>query len=138
MDRAGYSNLIELKNYGQASQSDAELGMSQDERSCGTRAFKWVVRHPYLATAAAIGLVGVASGGIYGLTLLGAAAPVTTALSGRSVTLSGAGIPDVTTLSGRNITINSNTTATTTTKAPTVEATTTKAPTTEATTTKAP
>ncbi len=126
MDRAGYSNLIELKNYGQVPQSDAESGASQDKRSFGTRAIKWVANHPFLAAATAIGLLGATSGGIYALTLLGAAAPVATALSARNVTLPGAVVPDVTALSGQNKTYN-----TTTTKVPTTRLTSTEEPTTE-------
>ncbi|MGO0307303.1 hypothetical protein ACTL6P_11960 [Endozoicomonas acroporae] len=126
MDRAGYSNLIELKNYGQVPQSDAESGVSQDKRSYGTRAIKWVANHPFLAAATAIGLLGATSGGIYALTLLGAAAPVATALSARNVTLPGAVVPDVTALSGQNKTYN-----TTTTKVPTTRLTSTEEPTTE-------
>ncbi|WP_422469021.1 hypothetical protein, partial [Endozoicomonas sp. ALC013] len=115
MNQAAFSN-IELRSFVKAPQSDAESGVRQDNRrSCGTRAFKWIVGHPFLATAGAIGLVGAASGGIYGLTLLGAAAPVATALSGRNVTLSGTAASDVTVLTRRNVTTDTRTTAATTT-----------------------
>ncbi|MGO0307301.1 hypothetical protein ACTL6P_11950 [Endozoicomonas acroporae] len=113
MDPASCSNF-ELHNYAQAPQNDTESGVRQDDRSCGTRAFKWIVRHPFLTAVATIGLLGAASAGIYGLTLLGAAAPVATALS------------------SRNVTAKALATNASTTEAPTTEASTTEAPTTEA------
>ncbi len=124
MDRASCSN-IEFHNYAQAPQNDTESGVKQDGRNCGTRAFKWIVSHPFLAAAATIGLLGAASAGIYGLTLLGAAAPVATALSSRNVTTETL----ATNISTTNIsTTNISTTNISTTKAPTTEALTTKAP----------
>ncbi|WP_163369466.1 hypothetical protein [Endozoicomonas acroporae] len=84
MNQAAFSN-IELRSYVKAPQSDAESGVRQDDRSCGTRAFKWIVRHPFLTAVATIGLLGAASAGIYGLTLLAASAPAATALSARKV-----------------------------------------------------
>ncbi|WP_422488815.1 hypothetical protein [Endozoicomonas sp. ALE010] len=134
MDRASFSN-IEFHNYAQAPPNDTESGVKQDGRNCGTRAFKWIVSHPFLAAAATIGLLGAASAGIYGLTLLGAAAPVATALSSRNVTTETL----ATNISTTNIsTTNISTTKAPTTEALTTEALTTKAPTTEALTTKAP
>ncbi|MGI2030357.1 hypothetical protein [Endozoicomonas acroporae] len=84
MNQAAFSN-IELRSYVKAPQSDAESGVRQDDRSCGTRAVKWIVRHPFLTAVATIGLLGAASAGIYGLTLLAAAAPAATALSARNI-----------------------------------------------------
>ncbi|WP_422466987.1 hypothetical protein, partial [Endozoicomonas sp. ALC013] len=116
MDRAG--SCIELRSYRQAPQNNSESVVRQDDRSCGTRAFKWIVRHPFLTAVATVGLLGAVSAGIYGLTLLGAAAPVATALSARNVT-------------AKDLATNTSTTKTPTTEAPTTEASTTEAPTTE-------
>ena len=140
---ASSSSNIELHSYVKAPQSDAESGVRQDNRSCGTKVVKWILTHPFLSAFAALGVVGAASGGIYGLTLLSTAAPLATALSGRNVALSDTVASNVTVLPGRNVTTNTTTTGattteSTTTKAPTTEAPTTKAPTTKAPTTKAP
>ncbi|WP_422488812.1 hypothetical protein [Endozoicomonas sp. ALE010] len=123
MDRAG--SCIELRSYRQAPQNNSESVVRQDDRSCGTRAFKWIVRHPFLTAVATVGLLGAVSAGIYGLTLLGAAAPVATALSARNVT-------------AKDLATNTSTTKTPTTEASTTEASTTEASTTEAPTTGAP
>ncbi len=128
MDRAG--SCIELRSYRQAPQNNSESVVRQDDRSCGTRAFKWIVRHPFLTAVATIGLLGAASAGIYGLTLLGAAAPVATALSARNVTAKDPATNTSTT--------KTPTTEASTTEAPTSEASTSEAPTTEASTTEAP
>ena len=135
---ASSSSNIELHSYVKAPQSDAESGVRQDNRSCGTKVVKWILTHPFLSAFAALGVVGAASGGIYGLTLLSTAAPLATALSGRNVALSDTVASNVTVLPGRNVTTNTTTTGATTTEATTTEATTTEATTTEATTTKAP
>ncbi len=129
MDRASCSDIA-LHNYAQAPRNDTESGVRQDGRSCGTKVFKWIVSHPFLAAVATIGLLGAASAGIYGLTLLGAAAPVAKALSSRNVTTE--------TMATNISTTEAPTTEAPTTEAPTTEAPITEAPTTEALTTKAP
>ncbi|WP_422445138.1 MULTISPECIES: hypothetical protein [unclassified Endozoicomonas] len=129
MDPASCSNF-ELHNYAQAPQNDTESGVRQDDRSCGTRAFKWIVRHPFLTATAIIGVVGVASAGIYGLTLLGAAAPVASALSSRNVTAKA--------LATNASTTQASTTQASTTQTSTTQASTTQASTTQTSTTQAP
>ncbi|WP_257263724.1 hypothetical protein, partial [Endozoicomonas sp. ONNA2] len=144
MDQVGRSNSYELQKFVQTQQGDAESGVRRDDRSCGTKVFKWILNHPFQTTIAAIGVLGGLGASCYGLALL-VAAPAATALSARNVTPSSASFSGTTILPRPNVTTNTTTIGmpTTTTRATTISHTTAKAPTngtaiSNTTTTRAP
>lgn len=70
----------------QVQNKESEPDNTTNNLSCGTRFFKWVVRHPYQAAAGTVVALGLAGGSIYGFCLMGTAVSAKVVLSNRNIT----------------------------------------------------